>query len=246
MKDTPNSDKKMICSDLDGTLIGDDNSMYELLRIIDDQNVLLVFSTGRHLRSVTKFVDEKGIRKPAVCILLVGTEVYFLQRGEFTLENNWSQIISDDWEREKIVRLLADIKELHWQDEEWQTRFKISYFLRENQAEVLEEITKRIEKAGLRAKIIYSNDEFLDFLPVKSGKAGAVRYTVDKFGIDGEAVVVCGDSGNDLDMFNLGFKGIIVGNAHPELKSFKGANAYHAVGEYSAGIIEGLRYFQFI
>ena len=246
MKDVSNSDKKMVCTDLDGTFIGDDHSMYKLLRIIDDKNILLVFSTGRHLRSVMTFIDEKGIRKPDACICLVGTETYLLQKGEFVLDSNWSQIISEDWKREEIVRLLADIKELLWQDEEWQTRFKISYFLRENQPKVLKEITDRIEKAKLKASIIYSGGEFLDLLPVKSSKVGAARYLVDKFSIEIEAVVICGDSGNDLDMFKAGFKGIIVGNAQAELKNFEGENAYHAIGEYSAGIIEGLRHFNFI
>ena len=245
MKDTPNPYNKMLCVDMDGTLIGDDDSMYELLRLID-KNTLLAFCTGRHLPSVIAFINEKGIRKPDACVLLVGTEIYLLEKGEFVIDNNWSQIISEDWNREEIVRLLADIRELVLQDEEWQTRFKLSYFLRENQPEVLKEITNRIEKAKLKASIIYSGGEFLDFLPVKSGKVGAARYLGDKFGIEREAIVACGDSGNDLDMFEAGFKGIIVGNAHAELKSFKGENAYHAIGEYSAGIIEGLRYFNFI
>ena len=50
------------------------------------------------------------------------------------------------------------------QDEEWQTKFKASYFLRENQQEVLKEIASRLEKAELEAQVIYSHDEFLDFL----------------------------------------------------------------------------------
>ena len=239
-------EKKMICTDLDDTFIGNDDSMYELLDIIDKNNILLVFGTGRHLPSVVKFIDEKGIRKPDACICLVGTEVYFVEKGEFVLDERWSKIILEDWHREKIVELLHDIKELVWQDEEWQTEFKISYFLRENQQEVLEGITSRMEKAKLEAKVIYSCDEFLDFLPIKSSKAGAVRYVIKRFGVKKEDIVVCGDSGNDLELFKVGFKGIIVGNAHTELKIYKGKNAYHATGEYSVGIIEGLRQLNFI
>jgi len=195
---------------------------------------------------VMAFINEKEIRKPDACILLVGTEVYLLKEEEFVPDDNWSQIISEDWDREEIVRLLADIKELTLQDEEWQTRFKLSYFLRENQDEVLKEIDNRMEKAKLKANVIYSGSQFLDFLPMRASKVRAAVYLADKFGIDREAIVFCGDSGNDLDAFEAGFKGIIVGNAHPELKAFKAENAYHAVGNYSAGIIEGLRYFNFI
>ena len=246
MKDTFSPNKKILCTDLDGTFIGNDDSMYELLRAIEDKDILLVFSTGRHLQSVMQFVHEKGIRIADACICMVGTVVYFAHKGELIPDNNWSQIISQDWEREKIVRLVADIKELVWQDDEWQTEFKASYFLRENQDKVLQEINQRMQKAKLKAKIIYSSSKFLDFLPVKSGKSKAVRYVVDNFGIRTENVIVCGDSGNDLDMFKSGFKGIIVGNARTELKDFEGENAYHAIGEYSAGIIEGLKYFNLI
>ena len=238
--------KKMVCTDLDGTLIGDDNSMYQLLRMIEGRTLVLVFNTGRHLRSVTGFVEEKEIRKPDACICMVGTEVYLLSKEEYLLDNGWSRIISEGWEREKIAHLLVDIKELVWQDEEWQTKFKISYYLRENQPQILDEITRRLEEVKLKVSVVYSGGEFLDLLPVKSSKAGAVKYIVERFGVREQNVVICGDSGNDLDIFNLGFKGIIVGNAHPELKQFNGRNAYHAVGEYSAGIIEGLRYFDFI
>jgi len=245
MKNTSKRFNKMIGMDMDGTLIGDDDSMYKLLKLIDE-NTLLSFSTGRHLPSVMAFINEKEIRKPDACILLVGTEVYLLKEEEFVPDDNWSQIISEDWDREEIVRLLADIKELTLQDEEWQTRFKLSYFLRENQDEVLKEIDNRMEKAKLKANVIYSGSQFLDFLPMRASKVRAAVYLADKFGIDREAIVFCGDSGNDLDAFEAGFKGIIVGNAHPELKAFKAENAYHAVGNYSAGIIEGLRYFNFI
>jgi len=246
MKVLQSSHKKMLCTDLDGTFIGDDDSMYELLKVIEDKDILLVFSTGRHLQSVMQFVHDKEIQIADACTCMVGTEVYFARKVELILDNNWSRIISHGWEREKIARLLADIKELVWQDEEWQTEFKASYFLRENQTEVLQEINWRMQEAELKAHIIYSSDQFLDFLPPLSGKSEAVRYVADNLRVRKGNVIVCGDTGNDLDMFKAGFKGIIVGNAHAELKSFEGDNAYHAVAPYAAGIIEGLRHFNFI
>jgi sucrose-6F-phosphate phosphohydrolase len=239
------SQRKMVCTDLDGTFIGDDDSMYELLDIIDENNILLVFSTGRHLPLVMKFIDEKKIRKPDACLCLVGTEIYVLEKGQFILDDRWSEIISEGWHRERVLGLLRDIKELVWQPEEFQTKFKISYFLTENQEEVLKQVISRMQKAKLEVKIIYSCDEFLDFLPLRSSKAGALRYLINRFGVKKRDTIVCGDSGNDLELFRAGFRGIIVGNAHAELKNYKGKNAYRATGQYGAGIIEGLRQLDF-
>jgi hydroxymethylpyrimidine pyrophosphatase-like HAD family hydrolase len=110
----------------------------------------------------------------------------------------------------------------------------------------LQEVNQRLKKAKLKANVVYSGNKFLDFLPYLSGKAEALKYVSSVFSINKGNVIVCGDSGNDLDMFQTGFKGIIVGNAYAELKDYVGENAYHATSEYSAGIIEGLRYFNII
>ena len=64
----------------------------------------------------------------------------------------------------------------------------------------------------------------------------------DKMGIAPENVVTSGDTGNDLDMMRaeLGFRGIAVGNAAPELKAFDPPHVYHAKANFAAGIREGL------
>ncbi|MDY6834291.1 MAG: HAD-IIB family hydrolase [Chloroflexota bacterium] len=238
--------RKLICTDLDGTFIGDDHSMYELVEHIHQNAFLLVFATGRHLPSILEFVQDKNISIPDACICMVGTEVYIQKKGNFLIDPNWSNIISEGWDRQSIERLLGDIQELSLQDDQWQTEFKLSYYLRENSAKVLQEIDTRLNGAGLDATVIHSAGQFLDFLPIKSSKSKAANYLATSFNIDPQDIVVCGDSGNDLDLFQAGFKGIIVGNAQPELKSFNGKSAYHAAGDYSAGIIEGLRHFKFL
>ena len=60
-----------------------------------------------------------------------------------------------------------------------------------------------------------------------------------------KGVITAGDTGNDLDMMRaeLGVHSIAVGNAAAELKAFRAPHVYHAVAEFSAGILEGLRHY---
>ena len=185
---------KLICTDLDGTFIGEDSSMYELLRRLEGEDIVLVFDTGRHLPSVMSFVQEKDIRVPDASICMVGTEVFLLNGGTLTLDDDWSDVISEDWDRGRIVDLLKSVPELRLQDDEWQTKFKASYFLRDNVEEVLEKVDGLMRGARLRATTIYSAGAFLDFLPVNSGKAKATGYLASKFDIQKEDVIVAGDS----------------------------------------------------
>lgn len=233
--------KNLLCADMDGTFIGHDKSMRKLIEVLNKNNFYLVFSTGRDLLKVNEFIKEKNIQIPHALISMVGTEIYVLKNGDLLWEKEWDKIISKDWNREKIKKTLEGTKELILQDKRWQTKNKLSYFLRKNSENVLKEIKRRMKKEKMKAKVIYSVDEFLDFLPEKSGKGKALEFLIKKMKIKKGNVIIAGNSGNDIDLFESGFKGIIVENAEKELKEYKGKNIYRAKGKYSGGIIEGLQ-----
>ena len=44
-------------------------------------------------------------------------------------------------------------------------------------------------------------------------------------------------------MLSMGWPGIIVGNAHPELKALRDNHVYHAKGEYADGVVEGAKHW---
>lgn len=240
------SAKRLLATDLDGTFIGDDQAMYRLWEEIDREGIFLAFSTGRHLASIEAFYVEHGAGSKAdACLCMVGTEIFLLGSDGYRLDEGWRDHIQVGWDKQTVDRIMEEIPEARLQPAEWQSPFKNSYFLEEHVSARLDEIHERLEGAGIQAKVVYSAGRFLDLLPIRSGKGGAVRYLADELGLAPAAVVTSGDTGNDLDMMrsDLGFRCIAVGNAAPELAEYRESHVYHATTAYAAGIREGLQHY---
>ena len=235
---------RLLATDMDGTFIGDDEAMLRLWDLLEQRGILLAFSTGRHLKSIEDFYADKHVaRRANVCVCMVGTDVHFRDNGSYRMDEGWHNHIHAGWDKAAVEEILQSIPEAQMQDQQWQSPFKSSYYLEENVETRLAEINQRLHEQGLDAKVVYSAGRFLDLLPIKSGKGEAVRYVAQRLELPPENVVTAGDTGNDLDMMRaeLGFRGIAVGNAAPELKEFRQPQVYHAKADFSAGIIEGLR-----
>jgi len=236
--------RRMVATDMDGTFIGDDHAMHALWDDLEVAGITLTFSTGRHIPAIEAFyANHHEDRRATACVCMVGTEVWFLDGDEYRQDPGWSDYISDAWDKHAVESILRELPGAHIQDAEWQSPFKASYFLEEDVDTGPAHIEQRLDELGLRAKVIYSAGRFLDLLPHRSGKGGAVRYLAGQLGMD--EVVVAGDTGNDLDMMRaeLGFSCIAVGNATEELAAVREPQIYHADAPYAVGIREGLEYY---
>ena len=242
--------KQLLATDLDGTFIGDDQAMLSLWDDLQHRDVVLAFSTGRHLKSIQDFYAEKQLtRRAEVCICMVGTDIHFWDNGGYHLDSRWHEIIGQGVGTRRRSRRSCIRSPRH----ECRTRngsrhSRAATTWKRTWSGGLGEIHQALEEAKIQAKVIYSGRAVLDLLPARSGKGEAVRYVADKMGISPHHVVTCGDTGNDLDMMRaeLAFRSIAVGNSTPELKALSLPHVYHAQACYAAGIREGLEKYRWI
>jgi len=245
----------LFVSDLDNTLVGDDNALKQLNQLLSqhrqDYGTKIVYATGRSRKSYQELKAQKQLLDPDALIASVGTEIY-QDEGNDNPDPAWSEKLLGGWDRDLAVATAAHYADLVPQDDSEQRPFKVSYLLTENAAlEVLPLLKAQLSDRGLDVNLIYSGGKDLDILPRNANKGLAVEFLQERWGLERTKTVACGDSGNDMALFSVGeSRGIIVGNAQPELVRWYEENRadyrYLAQAYCAGGILEGLRYFGFL
>ena len=237
----------VIISDIDNTLLGDEEGLSEYLNYLHQMDSRFSFgiATGRRLDSAISVLDEwQVIPKPDIFITSVGSEIYYgplLER-----DNNWTRQINDQWEADKLREVLIAFEGLQLQPDSDQREFKVSFFADGTFEEKLPKLKHYLQQNNLLANIIYSHGQFLDLLPIKASKGLAIQHLAHQRGLPMKQFLVAGDSGNDEEMLTSDALGIVVGNYSPELEKLRGkAGIYFAKKYYARGILEGIQYFGF-
>lgn len=247
--------KFLLVTDLDNTLVGDDEAMAVLNRLLsrhrDEYGTRIVYSTGRSLGSYQQLRTEKKLLEPDALVTSVGTEIYFGTPEEIP-NSRWSEKLSAGWNRELVAATAAHFADLVPQPDSEQRPFKVSYFASEEAAaEIMPRLESLLAERGLAFKLVYSGGKDLDVLPEGGDKGLAMQFLRQTWNFLPGQTVACGDSGNDIALFGVGEeRGIIVGNARPELRQWCDAHPadyrYFAKAFCAAGILEGLKHFGFL
>jgi sucrose-6F-phosphate phosphohydrolase len=210
----------------------------------------LVLSTGRRLEQVIVGISEEGLPEPDAVISQVGTEIYL---SPFSANSEpmpaWRNRLLGVYSRDQALSFLADMEGLVMQPDAYNTELKTSCYLDQcpDPEKTAGVIRERVRPHGENYQVVWSSGRDLDILPAASGKGKAIRFLVARLGLDGDRVVVAGDTGNDASMFLEFERGVVVANAKPELLEFArqvvDGRVYCARQPYAAGVEEGLEHY---
>jgi len=233
----------LLASDLDGTLLGNERALERFAQWFEERRgrFLLAYASGRFFDSVVDTIRGTALPEPDAVLGGVGSQMVSYPSGApiwLPGENH-----NGAWNADKVREALRGVPGLTLQAGEYQSARKVSYYLEGADLGRLAEIEKRLRDAALAADTIYSSARDLDVLPRGVNKGSAVGHFARWARVDPSNVMVSGDTGNDLSMFERGFRGIVVANAEPVLRSLVGETVYQARAEHAAGVLEGIEYW---
>ncbi|MCB0212484.1 MAG: HAD hydrolase family protein [Anaerolineae bacterium] len=244
---SPFDQRRLLVTDMDDTWIGgDEQGLKKLQKALhkEKETITLVYVSGQSLAKQLEAIAAYGLTMPDYIISAVGTEIHRLP-GEHPLDE-WYRYLQAGFARDDIVAFLAERHpEFVLQEPENQSPLKVSYFWEDMSSEQLDTLQSELLEAQFPIKLVYSRNVYLDVIPERAGIGHAVKFLVDSLMLTPSQVFACGGSENDIDLFQYGFRGIVVGNATREMKKAVELRAYFSHGRHALGLLEGLKHYKF-
>ncbi|MGK7893409.1 MAG: HAD family hydrolase [Xenococcus sp. (in: cyanobacteria)] len=238
----------MVVSSIDQNLLGDSESLKELISVLEENRKSIIFciATGRRLDSALKILSKYDIPDPEVLITSMGTEIYYAP--DLTKDLAWTNHIDSQWNRSRIASLLKDIPGVKLQQKERQSKYKISYFYNPKIAPPIDEIEKILLQNEQTANVIFSFGKFMDIIPVRASKGYALRWVANQAEIPLEHILTAGGSGADEDIMLGNTLSVVVANRHQEeLSDLSETEAiYFSDKKFAKGIIDGINHYNFL
>lgn len=227
----------VLATDLDGTLLAGTQETRRRIRDLFSGGLpgaKLIYVTGRGLESIIPLLSDSTLPQPDYIIADVGATIL---HGDLRPVDPLHHDIAARWPGAHIVlQHLARFPALQRQTVPQERR--CSFFMSEGG--ITDELRAAVEE--LDCDLLWSAGRYLDVLPRGVSKGAALKGLAQMEGFDLEAVIVAGDTLNDLSMYATGFRGIVVGGAEPALveRVRKMARVFIAEDEGCGGILAGL------
>lgn len=239
--------RKMIITDIDGTLIGNDRrmppEMERLAQLVREHKLPFTVASGRIQSRIQPVVEALGITLP-----VIGCNGASAKQGDRYLWNRMipphclkeaiqladslgMSVVMTDGEKEYAFRRtpwVADLMDNYGRydgvrpiaEDEWPSQ-RIQKALLDDSANSgrMDEIVALLERFPQEVALVRYQSGVLDVMPAGCSKGAAVRQLAEHLGIDLADVVAVGDHQNDMEMISEAGLGVAVGNASPELKA---------------------------
>jgi len=243
----PRSEHFLLAADIDGTLLGDETGEVLLHQFIAQhaERVTLAYITGRYRSSVLALIEQGRLPRPRFICGDVGTEIFDMNDPSNRIGHAYTAQVAPNWDLDNIYRLGLGDGIRSQEFDKGQPRFQAGFYwdARPESLRAFNDRLSQLEQVYIQA----SYNAYIDVLPSTLGKGNAVRFLQKQLGLPPEQVVIAGDSGNDRQMFETDFKGIVPVNALDELKALaRQPWHYHSPHPAARGVLDGLRHFGFI
>ena len=239
---------KLFSTDLDGTVVGDNAATARFrdfwLSLPEETRPILVFNSGRLIDDQLELLEKVPLPKPDYIIGGVGTMLSC--RDQPSLPKAFTASLGQDFDVEKIIRVMSGLHGVTIQPERYQHGLKSSWYMHDADEAALAHVEERLAENGIHARVVYSSSRDLDILPRAADKGAAISWLCDHLEIGLDEAVVAGDTGNDKAMFQLpDIRGIVVANALEELKALAAGtmNIFQADEPEADGVLEGLTHW---
>lgn len=238
---------KLICSDVDGTLVPDGTSqlnaeLYDIILQLKEKGIHFAAASGRQVISLEKLFDP------------VKDKIFYLAENGAYIGCYGRELFTRSMDGEDIRLMIRDIHE-HMPDcDIMLSGPRKAYtdsvnpvflkFLLEGYRYALDEVeeleklegnfiklalyrenipTEYLiflrEKWGNRYKIVTSGDMWIDILDIHANKGLAVKELQESLSITPEETMVFGDQQNDIEMIRQAYYSYAVANALPETRA---------------------------
>ncbi len=257
---------KMIFSDMDGTLLTDENKLPddfdEVLAQLKKRGVIFAPASGRQyfslLLSFEKYKDELlFVAENGTLVMQGGKEIFSKPMGE----ENAKKVLAASESFKDILRVYCGKKDAYLRTEQnipeyhaelmkyythngvvdnWEdvddTAIKVAFYDKTGHA--LENIYKPLEHFNETLQVIQSSDYWVDVMSQGIGKGVAIKNVQKIFGIKPEECAAFGDYLNDYDMMQAVEYSFAVANAHPEIKKIA---KYETLSNQQFGVTAGIK-----
>jgi len=223
--------QKIICFDLDGTLIDDQGIIHpaDIEILASHRGSLLIPATGRTIRSVRQLFEKNGLfigqPLPFPLVLLNGAALYTQGEHvvayfhfEYDLQTKLIQLLVPFHQAGMLFFDLNEVYTLHEngfvKEVLTSLNFRAQSFSKSNHShelckvmclsdnpEILEAVSNSINPLAVETS--YSLSYALEISPLGVNKANAILQLVKILGVDDYLLYAVGDGENDLPMLNL-------------------------------------------